>query len=44
MSEWALERFEECLDRWIEVENPSDDLRIIVTEWVLSRFDDHIKV
>lgn len=37
---WRLENFVERLDAWISVENPSEDLRIIVTEWVLTRFDD----
>ena len=37
---WALENFEACLDAWIEHERPSDELRILVTAWVLSRFDD----
>ena len=36
---WQLENFEERLDTWILVENPSDDLRFVVTEWVISRFD-----
>jgi hypothetical protein len=37
---WALENFEVCLDAWIELERPSDDLRFLVTAWVLTRFDD----
>ena len=37
---WTLEDFEVRLDQWIELENPSYDLRIVVTAWVLSRFDD----
>ena len=37
---WALENFEACLDAWIELERPSDELRILVTALVLSRFDD----
>lgn len=37
---WTLENFEECLDASIESERPSDDLRILVTAWVLTRFDD----
>jgi hypothetical protein len=37
---WALENLESCLDAWIELEQPSDDLRILVTAWVLTRFDD----
>jgi hypothetical protein len=34
-----LENFVERLDAWIAIENPSEDLRIIVTEWVVARFD-----
>ena len=37
---WVLEDFEARLDQWIEVESPADNLRILVTAWVLSRFDD----
>jgi hypothetical protein len=37
---WTLEDFEPRLDQWIEMEKPSDNLRILVTAWVLSRFDD----
>jgi hypothetical protein len=37
---WRLENFLECLDRWSEQENASDDLRLVVTAWILSRFDD----
>lgn len=37
---WKLEGFIEALDRWIERENPHDDLRLAVTSWVLSRADD----
>ena len=36
---WRLENFEDRLDAWIAVENPTEDLRFIVTEWVLTRFD-----
>lgn len=32
--------FLEQLDSWIERETPGDDLRLIVTVWVLSRGDD----
>ena len=39
-SPWTLERFGECLDRWFEQDGPSQDLRLVVTSWVLSRFDD----
>lgn len=37
---WSLEGFEEHLDIWFNQEQPDDDLRLIVTAWVLSRFDD----
>ncbi len=40
MSEWRLENFEGSLDRWIDLEKPDDDLRYLVTEWLLSRLDD----
>lgn len=40
MTTWQLENFGEALDRWIDTQQPSADLRLIVTEWVLSRFDD----
>ena len=36
---WQLENFVERLDAWIANENPSEDLRIVVTEWVVARFD-----
>jgi hypothetical protein len=37
---WQLENFLECLDRWAEQEDAAEDLRLVVTAWVLSRFDD----
>ncbi len=39
-SPWTLERFGDCLDRWIERDEPAQDLRLVVTDWVLSRFED----
>jgi hypothetical protein len=39
-SEWTLERFGECLDQWIERDQPPQDVRLVVTSWVLSRFED----
>jgi uncharacterized phage-associated protein len=36
---WQLENFDVRLDVWITNESPDDDLRIIVTQWVLGRFD-----
>lgn len=37
---WALANFEQCLDEWIDLENPPEDVRYRVTEWVLTRIDD----
>jgi hypothetical protein len=40
LTAWTLEGFGEGLDRWAESEDPNADLRLVVTSWVLSRFDD----
>ena len=37
---WQLKDFEESLDHWISLESPDDDLRLVVTAWLLTRFDD----
>ena len=37
---WQLNGFEDALDRWISLDDPSLDLRFLVTEWVLGRADD----
>lgn len=37
---WALEGFLDRLDAWAEFESPKDDLRLIVTAWILTRYDD----
>jgi hypothetical protein len=37
---WQLENFIDHLDMWIEREPPSDDLRLTVTAWILTRYDD----
>jgi hypothetical protein len=37
---WKLEGFLECFDAWADRESPSDDLRVFVTAWIMSRFDD----
>lgn len=37
---WKLIRFEESIDRWIERESPSDDLRVIVLDWALGQSED----
>lgn len=39
-SHWELRGFIEKLDEWIDLESPSDDVRLIVGEWLLSRLDD----
>lgn len=39
-SAWTLEGFLDRLDAWVELESPADDLRLIVTAWVLTRYDD----
>ena len=35
-----LERFLDRLDAWAEQEDPSTDLRILVTSWIMTRYDD----
>lgn len=37
---WRLENFPECFDAWAERESPTDDLRFIVMDWILTRGDD----
>jgi hypothetical protein len=37
---WKLEGFLERLDAWIELEKPPDDLCLLVTGWIMSRFED----
>ncbi len=37
---WTLVGFLECFDEWTARESPSDDLRIIVISWVMTRYDD----
>jgi hypothetical protein len=39
-SRWRLVGFEQRLDAWVDLEHPVDDLRLLVTAWILSRFDD----
>lgn len=40
---WRLEGFLDRLDAWAEREAPSDDLRLVVTAWVMTRYDDPYK-
>ena len=37
---WEFRNFGECLDAWIDQTRPDDDLRLIVTQWVMARHDD----
>ncbi|GAA3727084.1 hypothetical protein GCM10022225_05410 [Plantactinospora mayteni] len=37
---WKLLEFEQRLDGWIERESPSQDLVLVVVNWILSRADD----
>ncbi len=37
---WALANFAERFDAWADQQKPSDDLRVTVAEWILTRFDD----
>jgi hypothetical protein len=37
---WVLEGFLERLDAWAEQENPPADLRLLVTSWIMTRYDD----
>lgn len=37
---WTLEGFLDWLDAWAELESPKDDLRLTVTAWIMTRYDD----
>jgi hypothetical protein len=37
---WALENAIEALDSWAQRETPSQDLRLIVADWVMTRHED----
>jgi hypothetical protein len=37
---WKLEGFLDRLDAWADQESPSDDLKLLVTAWIMSRYDD----
>lgn len=40
MPAWKLEDFLDRFDAWAEIESPSTDLRLIVTAWIMTRYDD----
>src|SRR3954453_2424719 len=37
---WELAGFLDRLDAWAALENPSDELRRLVTQWIFSRYVD----
>lgn len=37
--QWTLVRFEEHFDHWVAAENPSDDLRVLVLDWIMTRHE-----
>lgn len=37
---WKLAGFLDRLDAWVERESPNDDLRLLVTAWVVNRHTD----
>ena len=37
---WTLARFDDEFDLWVERARPSDDIKVVVLDWVISRFDD----
>jgi hypothetical protein len=37
---WILLGFLDRLDQWVERESPPDELRLLVTAWIMTRFDD----
>lgn len=37
---WSIAGFLDRLDAWAEMEKASDDLTLLVTAWILSRYDD----
>lgn len=38
--QWHLVGFRDRLEQWIEAERPGEALRLAVTEWIFTRFDD----
>ncbi len=37
---WTLLGFLERLDQWVARESPADEVRLLVTAWIMSRYDD----
>jgi hypothetical protein len=40
VSPYGLEGFTEAFDDWVVQEHPSQDLKLVVMAWILSRFED----
>jgi hypothetical protein len=40
MCPWTLGEFSERFRDWVELESPTDSLRRIVGNWILTRYDD----
>lgn len=38
--DWLVLGWEDCLERWITVEHPPQELRSIVVNWLMTRLDD----
>ncbi|WP_033343504.1 hypothetical protein [Catenuloplanes japonicus] len=36
---WHLDKFLEKFDIWVAVEDPPDDLRLLVSAWIFTRYD-----
>ncbi len=39
-SGWVLVRFTEQLERWIDRESPDQDTRLVVANWIMTRYSD----
>jgi len=37
---WELRGFLERLDAWADLESPPADLRLLVTAWIMTRYED----
>lgn len=37
---WVLEGFLDRLDAWISLESPDQDIILVVSAWILTRYDD----
>jgi hypothetical protein len=40
VANWSLAGFLDRLDAWAEQEKPPDDLVLLVTGWIMTRYDD----